>query len=181
MSARILVVDDTPANVRLLATILAAAGYGVVTAGSGPEALERVAADRPDLMLLDVMMPRMDRYQVCQALRADPANGMLPIVLVTSLEPDLERIKGLDAGADDFLSKPVNQPELLARVRSLLRIKALYDEVQSQSRQLSEWNATLERRVAEGVAQMELLGRLKRFFSPQVANVILTGGADDPL
>jgi class 3 adenylate cyclase len=99
----------------------------------------------------------------------------------TALDPHEERIKGLDAGADDFLTKPVNQAELLARVRSLLRIKALYDQVQAQKGELQQWNTTLEQRVADGVQQLERLGRLKRFFSPQLAEAILAGGAEDPL
>jgi adenylate cyclase len=177
----ILVVDDTPANVKLLADLLTIKGYSVVTAASGEEGLKRLAEQRPDLVLLDVMMPGMNGYEVCQAIRADPANGILPVVMVTSLDPAQERIKGLEAGADDFLTKPVNQPELLARVKSLLRIKSLYDEVQRQSGELAEWNRTLERRVDEGVAQLERLGRMKRFFSPQIADLILAGGTDDPL
>jgi adenylate cyclase len=106
---------------------------------------------------------------------------MLPVVLVTALDPTQERVKGLEAGADDFLNKPVNQAELMARVRSLLRIKAYQDEVQRQRLELAQWNLTLEQRVAEGVAQVERLGRLKRFFSPALAEAIVGGGADDPL
>ena len=105
---------------------------------------------------------------------------MLPRVLVTALDSN-ERIKGLEAGADDFLTKPVNQPELLARVKSLLRIKSLYDEVERQKAELADWNRTLEQRVSEGVAQLERMGRMKRFFSPQIADLILSGGTDDPL
>ncbi len=172
--ARILVVDDTPANVRLLADVLGARGYVVSTAASGKEALEKVAADAPDLVLLDVVMPEMSGYEVCRALRADPATSRLPVVMVTALDPGQERVKGIEAGADDFLSKPINQPELLARVRSLLRVKQLWDE-------LAELNRTLETRVAEQVAQLERLGRLKRFFSPQLAEAIVSGGAEDPL
>ena len=178
---KILVVDDVPKNVKLLADLLGAKGFAAITAASGPEALERVAAERPDLILLDVMMPGMSGYEVCQAVRADPAHAMLPIVLVTALDPGQERVKGLEAGADDFLTKPVNQAELLARVRSLLRIKSLYDEVQRQKAELSDWNRTLEQRVAEGVEQLERVGRLKRFFSPQLAEAIVAGGAADPL
>lgn len=179
--SRILVVDDTPANVKLLADLLTVKGYSVVTAASGEEGLKRIAAEHLDLVLLDIMMPGMNGYEVCRAIRADPANGILPVVMITSLDPAQERIKGLEAGADDFLSKPVNQPELLARVKSLLRIKALYDEVERQKAELAEWNRTLEQRVAEGIAQLERMGRMKRFFSPQIADLIISGGTDDPL
>jgi adenylate cyclase len=179
--AKILVVDDTPQNVKLLTDLLTVKGYAVVTAASGPEALARVEADRPDLVLLDVVMPGMSGYEVCQRIRADKANGIMPVVMVTALDPSAERIKGLDAGADDFLTKPINLPELLARVRSLLRIKQLYDTVETQSAQLAELNRTLEQRVTEQVGQLERLSKLKRFFSPQLAELIVTGGADDPL
>ncbi len=179
--AKLLVVDDTPQNVKLLADLLRAKGYEVVTAASGPEGLEKVAAERPDLVLLDVMMPGMSGYEVCQKIRSDPGTGILPVVMVTALDPAQERIKGLEAGADDFLSKPVNHAELLARVRSLVRVKHLYDTVQSQAGQLAEWNRTLEGRVGDQVAQLERLGRLKRFFSPQLAELIVAGDAADPL
>jgi len=179
--ARILVVDDTPQNVKLLTDLLTVKGYAVVTAASGPEALVRIEADRPDLVLLDVVMPGMSGYEVCQRIRADKANGIMPVVMVTALDPSTERIKGLDAGADDFLTKPINIPELLARVRSLLRIKQLYDTVETQSAELAELNRTLEQRVTEQVGQLERLSKLKRFFSPQLAELIVTGGADDPL
>ena len=179
--ARILVVDDTPQNVKLLTDLLTVKGYAVVTAASGPEALVRIEADRPDLVLLDVVMPGMSGYEVCQRIRADKANGIMPVVMVTALDPASERIKGLDAGADDFLTKPINIPELLARVRSLLRIKQLYDTVETQSAELAELNRTLEQRVTEQVGQLERLSKLKRFFSPQLAELIVTGGADDPL
>jgi len=179
--ARILVVDDTPQNVKLLADLLGAKGYAVATAGSGAEALALVEANRPDLVLLDVVMPGMSGYEVCRKIRENPATGVLPVVMVTALDPGQERIKGLEVGADDFLTKPINQAELLARVRSLLRIKQLYDTVESQAAQLADWNRTLEHRVQDQVAQLERLGRLKRFFSPQLAEAIVGGGADDPL
>ncbi len=179
--AKILVVDDTPHNVKLLADLLTVKGYSVVTAASGPEALQRVETEQPDLVLLDVVMPGMSGYEVCRRIREDPATGILPVVMVTALDPGQERVKGLEAGADDFLTKPINQPELLARVRSLLRIKELYDTVQAQSAQLAEWNKTLEQRVDEQVTQLERLSRLKRFFSPQLAELIVAGGAEDPL
>jgi class 3 adenylate cyclase len=171
---KILVVDDTPVNVKLLADLLGAKGYAVTTAASGKEALDKIEAEPPDIVLLDVMMPGMTGYEVCKRLRENRATAMLPVVMVTALDPGQERVKGIEAGADDFLTKPINQPELLARVRSLLRVKALHDE-------LAELNRTLEARVTAQVAQLENLGRLKRFFSPQLAEAILTGGAEDPL
>jgi len=180
-ASRILVVDDVALNVKLLADLLTVKGYRTSTATSGVEALAAIAAEPPDLVLLDVMMPGMSGYDVCRAIRADPAQAMLPVVLVTALDPAQERAKGLDAGADDFLSKPVSQSELLARVRSLLRIKSLYEEVLRQKRELAELNQSLERRVADGVSQLERVGRLKRFFSPQLAELIVAGGAEDPL
>jgi adenylate cyclase len=173
-AARILVVDDTPHNVKLLADLLGARGYAVTTAASGPEALSLIGKEALDLVLLDVVMPGMSGYDVCRKLRENPATAILPVVMVTALDPAQERLKGLEAGADDFLTKPINQPELLARVRSLLRIKRLYDE-------LDALNRTLETRVQEQVAQLERLGRLKRFFSPQLAEIIVAGGAEDPL
>jgi adenylate cyclase len=178
---KILIVDDTPHNVKMLVDLLSAKGYATVTAGSGQEGLERVEAERPDLVLLDVMMPGMDGYEVCRRIRANPEYGILPVVMVTALDPARERIKGLEAGADDFLTKPVNMAELVARVRSLLRIKDLYGTVQAQAAELADLNSNLEQRVQTQVAQLERLGRLKRFFSPQLAELIVTGGAADPL
>ena len=110
--ARILVVDDTAANVKLLADVLTARGYVVTTASSGKEALDKVATDNPDLVLLDVVMPEMSGYEVCKAIRNDPATALMPVVMVTALDPAQERVKGIEAGADDFLTKPINQPEL---------------------------------------------------------------------
>ena len=174
--AKVLVVDDTPHNVKLLADLLAVKGYAVATAVNGEEALAKVAADVPDLVLLDVMMPGLSGYDVCRRLRSDPATALLPVVLVTSLDPQQERVKGIEAGADDFLSKPINQAELFARVRSLLRVKSLQDEVRRQADALKEWNVKLEQRVAEQVAEIERMGQLKRFFAPAVADAILTAG-----
>src|SRR5262250_1709527 len=169
--AKILVVDDTPRNVKLVADLLTVKGYSVATASSGREALARMQTDQPDLVLLDVVMPEMSGYEVCHEIRENPATAMLPIIMVTALDPGEERIKGIEAGADDFLTKPINQAELLARVKSLLRIKELHDQVQSQAVELSEWNKTLEQRVQEQVDQIERLGRLRRFFSPQLAEL----------
>jgi len=181
MTAKVLVVDDTPMNVKMLADVLTFKGYQVVTAAGGNEGLAKVESEKPDLVLLDVMMPDLDGYAVCRAIRAKPETAILPVVMVTALDPAQERVKGLEAGADDFLSKPINQPELLARVRSLLRIKEFHDQVQAQARELANWNRTLEQRVADGVCQIEQMGRLKRFLSPQIADLIVSGATDDPL
>ncbi|MGH7783595.1 MAG: response regulator, partial [Candidatus Binatia bacterium] len=179
--AKILVVDDTPRNVKLLADVLNVKGYAVVTAASGREALAQVEAERPDLILLDIVMPEMSGYEVCRKIRENPATNILPVIMVTALDPGEERVKGIEAGADDFLTKPINQAELLARVKSLLRIKKLHDTIQAQTVELSEWNKNLELRVQQQVQQLERLGRLKRFFSPQLAELIVAGGAEDPL
>lgn len=181
MTHRILVVDDTPLNVKLLEDVLTMKGYEVATAASGQEALDRIREAPPDLVLLDVMMPGMNGYEVCRAIRDDPGTALLPVVLVTALDAKEERVKGLEAGADDFLTKPVNQPELLARVRSLLRIKSLYDQVERHKAELAGWNRDLEARVAEGIEQVDRLSRMKRFFSPQVAEMITAGDAGDPM
>jgi adenylate cyclase len=165
MSQRILVVDDVAANVRLLEQLLSLSGYEVSTASSGAEGLAKIASDNPDLVLLDVVMPQMSGYQVCRSIRANPATQLLPVVMVTALDPVEERVKGIEAGADDFLSKPINQPELLARVRSLLRIRSLNDEVARQKAELAEVR----------------LARLRRFLSPKVADLIASGQLDDPL
>ena len=167
-------VDDVAMNVKMLADILTFKGYQVITAAGGKEGLVKVESEKPDLVLLDVMMPDLNGYEVCRAIRANPATAILPVVMVTALDAGEERVKGLEAGADDFLTKPVNQVELMARVRSLLRVKTLYD-------QLAELNAGLELRVAEQVAELERLARLKRFVSPRVGELVLSGKIDDPM
>jgi DNA-binding response OmpR family regulator len=178
---KILVVDDNPGNVKLLNDLLTVKGYDVATASSGQEALAQIDADCPDLVLLDIMMPEMNGYEVCQKIRQNPATEMLPVVMVTALDASQDRIKGIEAGADDFLGKPVNQPELLARVRSLLRVKEYYDTIQDQKAQLVEWNEKLESRVEEQLAQIEKMGNLKRFLSPHLAEMVMAGEAADPL
>ena len=170
MSSSILVVDDQRANIEMMAGVLEGRGYHVERALSAEQALELVAERPPDLVVSDILMPGMDGFELVRRLRAQPATTLLPVILVTSLE-DNERIKGLEAGADDFLSKPVKWEELFARVRSLLRVKALQDE-------LKEVNARLEERVREQVAQLDRLSRLKRFFSKPVAEAIIAGGEE---
>ena len=132
MSARILVVDDVEANVRLLQAKLEAEYYEVLTARDGAEALKTAADARPDIVLLDVMMPELDGFEVCRRLRADPATRHIPIVMVTALDGRRDRLAGLEAGADDFLTKPIDDVTLLARVRSLTRLKLVIDELRQR-------------------------------------------------
>jgi adenylate cyclase len=171
----VLAVDDLPANVRLLDAVLSPRGYRVLGAGSGPEALALVAEHRPDLVLLDIVMPEMDGYEVCRRLRQDPATAFLPVVMITA-SGDQERLLAIEAGADDFVAKPFDQAELLARVRSLLRIKRYHDTIEGQAAELAEWNRTLEQRVSEQVGQLERMGRLRRFLSPQLADLVVSSG-----
>jgi class 3 adenylate cyclase len=179
--ARILIADDNPDNLDIFRTRLAAHGYEIVTAVDGEEALARARAEQPDLILLDVMMPKLDGIAVCQRIKADASLPFMPIVMITAKASPQDVVRALDAGADEYLTKPVDHGALVARVRSMLRIKGLNDTVHAQSEKLAEWNATLEQRVQEQLHQLESLSRLKRFFSPQLAEAILAGGAADPL
>jgi class 3 adenylate cyclase len=180
-AAHILVVDDQPDNVQLLSDLLTLHGYTVETASGGQAALDAVARAVPDLVLLDVVMPGLSGLDVLRRLRADARLAMLPVVLVTALDPDTERVKGLEAGADDFLGKPVDGSELIARVRSLVRVKRLFDQVQAQAAELKVLNDDLERRVAAKVAEVERLSKLKRFLAPQVATRVAVDGPDSIL
>jgi DNA-binding NarL/FixJ family response regulator len=174
---RILVVDDTPRNIKVLDAMLTPRGYAVVTASSGAEALLKVATERPDLVLTDVVMPEMDGYELCRRLRADVATRLLPVVMVTA-SGDREKVSALEAGADDFVQKPFNQAELLARVASLLRIKTYHDTIQRQAAELAELNQSLETRVQDQVAELERLSRLRRFLSPQVAELLVSADGE---
>jgi adenylate cyclase len=167
--ARILVVDDQEDNVLLLADLLSCHGYRVETALGGQAALDSVDRSAPDLILLDVVMPGLSGLEVLRRLRADTRYALLPIVLVTALDPDVERINGLESGADDFVTKPINSAELLARVRSLVRVKYLFDRVEAQADELRQLNSELEQRVAAKVAEVGRLSKMKRFLPPQVA------------
>jgi adenylate cyclase len=178
---RVLIADDNAANVRIMRTRLAADGYEVVTAGDGEQALAVAHEAEPDLILLDIMMPKVDGIEVCRRLKARPNPSFVPIILVTAMTDAKDIVAGLEAGADEYLTKPVDHAALAARVRSMLRIKALHDTVAEQADEIARWNATLEKRVAEQVAELERMGRLKRFFSPQLADAIISGGAEDPL
>ena len=179
--ADILIVDDSPANSKMLVDLLEFHGYATATATSGEAALEQLKKQPPLVVLLDVVMPGMTGYEVCRKIRADLDTAFLPVIMITALDPNEERIKGIEAGADDFLTHPINQAELLARVRSLIRVKELHDKVQSQASQLTEWSRTLEQRVEEQVSQLERLARLKRFFSPQLVDLIVSSGSHDPV
>ncbi len=171
---KILVVDDIEQNVRLLEALLTPRGYQVTTALDGRAALGHARREPPDLILLDVLMPQMDGYQVARQLRADAATRFLPVVMVTSLDATQEKVKAIEAGADDFITKPVNPHELLARVRSLLRIKEYHDTIESQKAELAAWNKELETRVQSQVAELERVSRLRRFLVPQLAELIVS-------
>lgn len=178
---RILVVDDQSMSRKLLTDLLTANDYVVTEAAGGREALQKIHDEPPDLVLLDVLMPDLNGYEVCTAIRDDASGKALPIVMVTALDATEERVKGLEAGADDFLSKPINRPELLARVKSLLRIKSLHDVVQAQADELATLNSGLTRRVQEQLEQLGRLQQLKRFFPPHLAEQIVSGDLDDPM
>ena len=180
---RILIVDDNPDNLDIFQARLAAHGFEILRAMDGEEAVATAKRECPDLILLDVMMPKMDGIEVCRRLRADPPLPFIPIILVTAKADSKDVVAGLEAGGDEYLTKPVDQAALVARVKSMLRLKALHDTVQdqttrleAQAAQLVEWNRTLERRVEEQVAELERVSRLKRFLSPQLAELIVSSG-----
>ena len=168
----VLVVDDLPANRRLMEAILAPHGYHVVEAESGEDALEILTEGQTDLVLLDLLMPGLDGHETCKRIRANPDTAYLPVVMVTASGP-AEKVRAIDTGADDFISKPLDQAELLGRVRSLLRVKRYHDTVVTQAAELAQWNEELEGRVAAQVRQLERFGALRRFFSPQITRLLL--------
>jgi len=185
---QILIVDDNPENLDILQARLASHGYEILTARDGEEALATARENLPDLILLDIMMPKLDGIEVCRRLKADRSLPFMPIIMVTAKADSKDIVRGLEAGGDEYLTKPVDQAALVARIKSMLRIKGLHDTVQEQAArlegqaaELAELNRTLEQRVQQQVAQLERLGRLKRFFSPHLAELIVAGGAQDPL
>ena len=182
---RILIVDDTPANVEILEMRLAAHGYEILTAGDGEEALDIIGDQQPDLILLDIMMPKIDGIEVCRRVKADNALPFIPIILVTSKSDPKDVVAGLEAGAEEYLTKPVEKTALVARVKSMLRIKELHDKsleqattLEAQANELAELNQGLEERVANQLVELERISHLKRFFSPQLAELIVSSDDD---
>jgi two-component system, cell cycle response regulator len=133
MSARILVVDDVPANVKLLEARLSAEYFDVLTATNGAEALDICSRAECDIILLDVMMPDIDGFEVCRRLKSNPATHFIPVVIITALDSPADRVHGLEAGADDFVIKPIDEMQLIARVRSLARLKVVIDELRNRA------------------------------------------------
>ncbi len=176
--ARILIVDDNEINRDILVTLLKPNGYELLQAADGEEALTSARQHCPDLILLDIMMPKVDGVEVCRRLKGDPAFPFTPVLLVTAKADSGDVVAGLDAGADEYLTKPIDQVALAARVRSMLRIKALHDQVQAQAVDLANWNHTLEHRVKEQVIEINRFDRLKGFLSPQIAKLVLSGGTE---
>ena len=177
----ILVVDDNEGNREMLARRLARQGYDVRTAPGGREALEMVQQDRADLVLLDVLMPGLDGYETLRHLKGDETLRDIPVLMISALDEMQSVVRCIELGAEDYLPKPFDPVLLQARIGACLEKKRLREQEVRHVRELAEWNRTLERRVQEQVAQVEQLGRLKRFFSPQLAELIVAGGADDPL
>jgi adenylate cyclase len=173
---RILIVDDNETNRDILATRLRTHGYDLCQAADGEAALAAAKTLLPDLILLDVMMPKLNGIEVCRRLKNDAALPFMSIILVTAKADTKDIVVGLDAGADEYLTKPVDQAALVARVRSVLRLKALHDRVLAQAADLASWNSTLEQRVAEQVGEIERIGRLKRFLPPQITQLVISAG-----
>jgi adenylate cyclase len=176
----VLAVDDQPANLRLLDAVLSPKGYRVIMASSGEHALELLPSSNADLVLLDIVMPDIDGYEVCRRIRSAPETAFLPVVMITA-SGQQEKIRAIEAGADDFVSKPFDQSELLARVASLARIKRYQDTIAKQAAELAQWNAELEDRVNTQLEELQRMNRLRRFLSPQVAELLINAGDDSVL
>lgn len=141
-SPKVLIVDDVPLNVELQKTYLLSAGYTVIVAMDGQEAMQKIEQEHPDLILLDVMMPKLNGFEVCKQIKSNPLTQFIPVVMVTALQEVEDKIRGIEAGADDFISKPFNKMELMARVKSLLRIKFLHDELEDAKLQMERLAVT---------------------------------------
>jgi adenylate cyclase len=178
---RLLLVDDEDNLRSMLEAALRYEGFDVHAAASGRDALDVVEDQSPDLIVLDVMMPDLDGYAVLQRLKADPGLRDIPVLMISALDDMDSVVRCIELGAEDYLGKPFEPVLLQARIGACLEKKRLHDQEARHRRELAEWNQTLERRVAAQVAQLEQLGRLKRFFSPQLAELIVAGGAEDPL
>ena len=176
----ILAVDDQPANLRLLDAVLSPRGYRVIRATSGEQALELLPSSDVDLVLLDIVMPGIDGYEVCRRIRSAPETAFLPVVMITA-SGNQEKTRAIEAGADDFVSKPFDLSELLARVASLAPIKRYHDTVTKQAAELAQWNAELEARVNTQLEELQRMKRLRRFLSPQVAELVINSGDDSVL
>jgi len=172
--ARILVVDDIADNVEILRMRLESLGYEIVVAEDGEQALAVTRETLPDLILLDIMMPKIDGLEVVRRLKADATLPFIPVILVTAKAGQKDVVAGLDAGGDDYLTKPIDHGALIARVRAMLRIKALHDQVETQRGELAT-------RVGEQVEELERVGRLRRFLAPQLAQAIISAGDEKML
>lgn len=177
----ILIVDDNPANVEILQMRLLANNYDIITATDGEMGLAMAQENQPDLLLLDIMMPKIDGIEVCRRLKNDPTLPFMPIIMVTAKADSKDVILGLEAGSDEYLIKPVDHGSLVARVKSMLRIKDLHDkatdqaaQLEVQAEQLKNWNTKLEERVEAQLEVLQRTGRLKRFLSPQLAELIVS-------
>ena len=172
MPNKILIVDDEPFNLDLLEQELMEFDYVIERAADGVEALEKTASFKPDIILLDFMMPRMNGLEVVKRLREDHTHKGIPVILLTAKATQEDKVAGLDAGADDYVTKPFDAVELLARVRAMMRLKEMHDR-------LEDWNRSLADTVKKQVADLERMARLKRYLSPQIAETIL--GEDNDL
>jgi class 3 adenylate cyclase len=177
----ILVVDDNEGNREMLSRRLERQGFALVTAESGPRALDLLQEHAIDLVLLDVMMPEMDGYEVLKRMKLDDALRHIPVLMISALDEVDSVIRCIELGAEDYLPKPFNPVLLNARIGACLEKKRLRDLEVRQAHELALWSRTLEQRVEDQVAQVERLSRLKRFFSPALAELMVSGGADDPL
>jgi class 3 adenylate cyclase len=171
MPNKILIVDDEPFNLDLLEQELADQGYAIERANDGAQALEKLPSFMPDVILLDYMMPKMNGLEVLKRLRADKRHKGLPVILLTAKATQEDKIRGLDAGADDYVIKPFDSFELLARVRAMIRIKQMHDT-------LEDWNQTLAEKVKQQVEELQRMNRLKRYLSPQIAETIMSENED---